>query len=108
VRETNTQPELFIVGKVTEEHCARLKQCLRDGWRTRSQLSKSLGWDERFIRAVARSAAPHIVRGPKGFNLATNIPVDDLIHCASIFEKQGNDMVSLALEWRKIAHARIA
>ena len=103
-----TQPDLFIVGKVTEEHCAALERQLTKGWRTRHQLSTLLGWDERFIRAVARSSAPNIVRGPKGFNLATNIPVDDLIHCADIFMKQGHDMISAALEWKKIAHARVA
>jgi len=105
--QESQQAELFIVSKVTHEHCAVLQRQLTKGWRTRKQLSMLLGWDERFIRAVARSSAPHIVRGPKGFNLATHIPVDDLIHCADIFLKQGHDMISIAVEWKKIAHARI-
>lgn len=71
-------------------------------WRTRAQIMKDLGFDERRIRAARKASHFQIVAGQKGFRHIRHCTADERAAAPDQFESQGKDMLVKADRKRKV------
>jgi len=72
-------------------------------WRTRAQIMKDLGFDERRIRAARKASHFQIVAGQKGFRHIRHCTADERAAAPDQFESQGKDMLVEAHGYRRAA-----
>ncbi len=71
-------------------------------WRTRAQIMKDLGFDERRIRLARAAADDFITTCHLGFRHMRHCTPDDRAKCPEFFENQAKDMMHTASKKRRI------
>lgn len=73
-------------------------------WKTRAQIFRDLGFDDRCIRAARKASNFQIVAGQKGFRHIRHCTPDERAAAPDQFEAQGKNMLSEAAGYRRAAN----
>ena len=75
------------------------------GWQTAADLRERFGWSDRTCRALAAASGGLVISGQKGYALLTGCTPEEINHAASWLESQAKQMLTRAIEIRRLYHA---
>jgi hypothetical protein len=100
-----TLPWPARVAKKADAHEQDVYDALADGqWHT----AKSLGMNERMVRAVAERSRGAILGGQHGYRLTQHATLDEILHAEHWLRSQGTKMLRRSYEIGQIRHGRTA
>lgn len=94
--------------KVTPEEISALVAVIRDrGWLTASEITRTICWPDRKIRAVANASEGQIISGQSGYKLTNQATIEEIEHAANWLRHQASEMTHRALQIDRIRHGKL-